>query len=167
MARVDMDLSHDKTQDDFTPVPPGEYDLKVMDSAVIESKSGLYLIAKLEYQVVSPPEYRGRKVWDQLNIKGLSSAANEDAVRIGREKLKTLATIGGHKNPNFIRDTEELHGMVVGAKIEVDGDYNRVKVYKKPQNGNGKAFTTKSTVPPEVAAQAQQVTQAKFPWQKA
>jgi hypothetical protein len=109
MARIDANLEHYEEQTDFSPIPPGEYLVVVSDSAVRESKNG-NMMAEFVFTVQTPAEYRNRRIWDRFVL------GNDVAM----SRLKTLAKVVGHKNPNFIRDTEELHGGVFVAKVKID-----------------------------------------------
>jgi hypothetical protein len=92
---------------------------------------------------------------------------NPEGEAVGLKKLKTLAVVSGHPDPNFIRDTDEFHGKrcQVRLKIEEDatGAYepkNKISAYK-PSTSNGKTSTIKSTVISSKAAQAEAVAEAE------
>lgn len=94
-------------------VPTGNYSVKVASAEVKETKAktGHYLQVGFR---ITEGEYEGSVLTDRLNINN----KNEDAVRIGLSALKTILTVGGHKNPNFIGDTDEMIGLELGIYVE-------------------------------------------------
>jgi hypothetical protein len=152
MATLNANLEGYQEQDDFSPVPPGEYLVKVVDSAVREAKTSSNRLAEFVFEIQGP-EYRNRRIWDRYVL------GNDVAM----SRLKTLAKCIGHRNPNFIRDTEELHGGMcrVRVKIEEQSGYDPKNVITsfKPANPQ-----PPPSVPPEVASQAQQ--KKPYPWEK-
>lgn len=143
MARLGADLSGSESQD-FQPLPPGDYVVKIIDSEVGGSKTGEYSQMVKWTLEVQGPTHAGRKLFDRMIIARASGFApptdpSKDPVRIGRAQLKTLAEKAGHPNPDFIGDTEELHGRVVTARVALskDGEYNEIKGYKDPPEGAG------------------------------
>lgn len=145
MAHINADLSQVDEQD-FSPVPPGEYEVTVVDSEVKSSKNdNPYL--NLEFEVFGP-SHQGRKLWERFMLQ------NE----IGLQRLKTLARVAGHPNPNYIGDSEELHGLMltVRVKIEEQEGYdpkNKITSFKARSNGGG-AQPVPQPAPPRQAQAA-------------
>jgi len=150
MARLNLDLSDYDAMDDFGPVPPGDYVVTVVNSEVTHSKAG-NLMAILTFEVAGPT-HAGRKLWDYYVLN------NDVAMR----RLKSLAQAGGHPNPNFIRDTEELHGLqcIVRVTVEEQEGYspkNKIVAFKptkKPDAAPASATQQRKSVPPWEAAQS-------------
>ena len=110
MAQVNANLQDYKTQDGFDPLPPGWYPARIIDSEIKEGSKGNYIRWTFE-----PIGFPGR-IWDTMSL------GNE----VSMQRLKTLATCAGHRNPNFIADTEELHGLtcMIRLKIQKDEGYD-------------------------------------------
>lgn len=109
--------------DGFDPIPPNWYNVSVTSSDIVETKAkdGKYI--KLEFTVIDG-EYKGRKIWENLNIIN----KNPVAVEIAQKALATLCRAVGKK---AIADTQELHGIAFQAKVKIipaQGDY-------PPKNG--------------------------------
>lgn len=157
MAQLNANLSQYEAQEDIKPLPPGEYHARVIDSEIRQGGNGPYI--RWTFQVIGHPN----RIWDVMSL------GNEVSLR----RLKTLATVSGHPNPNYIQDTEELHGLecVVRLKIEIDetGRYDAKNVitgFKPMKKGNG----SHPTVSPAVAAAAVQQpaekpARQKMPWE--
>jgi hypothetical protein len=154
MAQLNLDLSGYEPQGDFDPIPPGDYIIEVVDSDVSTSRAGNPM-AKFTFEVVGP-SHAGRKIWDHFVLN------NEVALR----RLKALAEAAGHKNPNYVRDTEELHGLrcEVRVAIEEQEGYppkNKISSYRRPRQTSTPAVPPPSqgrnverkSVPPWEAAQ--------------
>ncbi|GAB6038136.1 hypothetical protein JCM15519_26950 [Fundidesulfovibrio butyratiphilus] len=109
-----------------TPLlPAGEYPCVVTDSLLIKSRAGRPLL-KLVHEVTEGP-YAGRKIFDGVLLDH----------EPGLARLKMLAIKSGHPNPNFVSDSEELHGLRFVARLSVetgdDGETplrNQVRAYK-------------------------------------
>lgn len=115
--------------DDFEPIPAGHYLAILTDSEEVETKSGDGTFHKLCFEVQEPAEFKGRKLWDRLNLKNKSA----EAVRIAYGTLSALCRAVGVMQP---RDTQELHGLPVCVKVKLSkrkdtGDTtNEIAAYK-------------------------------------
>jgi len=164
MALLNANLEGFQEQDDFSPVPPGEYLVTIVDSEVKSAKSSGNPMAVFTFEILGPT-CRNRKLWDRFVL------GNEVAM----SRLKGLAKAVGHRNPNFIRDTEELHGLrcLVRVKIEEQDGYdpkNVVTSFKPLESGGqtqqGAPAATNQTCapPPPTAAGASPQARKPFPW---
>lgn len=108
MARLDADLSRYQAQTSFDPLPPGDYLVTVFDTEIKQSKSGNNMV-KVTLKVTDGP-LAGRMIWDQYVL------GNEVAMK----RLKALAVAGKHPHPDFIKDTDELHGLKLGIRVKVE-----------------------------------------------
>lgn len=129
MAKLNLDLTANKISSPslFTTVPEGEYSVVVSHAEVKENKAGNGHYIEVGYEVVEG-NLSGALIRDILNI----SNVNKDSERIGLDRLKTIATYTGAKNPNKIADTADFmnkKAFRVLVKLEDDGQYknNRVK----------------------------------------
>ena len=154
MTQVNQDLSNYSEQIGFDCLPAGWYEATVIDSEIKEGPKGPYI--NWTFEIIGHPN----RVWDVMSLSS----------DVSLQRLKTLAKCAGHSNPNYIADTEELHGLscMVRLKIERSEEYddkNRITAFKPIEDrkedpdaeadlgGNG----PKS--PPEVEKQ-------RMPWEK-
>jgi hypothetical protein len=158
-AQINANLSPYEGQLGFENLPPGWYRAKVAESTIKEGPKGNYIQWKM--QIVGKPN----NVWDNMSM------SNE----ISMKRLKGLAIACGHPNPNFIADTEELHGKecMVRLKIEEDPDgkyepKNVISAFKPVENGQP-AFTPGVNTPSPTSAPAPAASkqQPKMPWDRA
>lgn len=121
--KLDLDLSGVKTLSSKTVVPTGNYPLEIVGCEVKETKSGGGYYLQTDYKVLDG-EHKGSVLVDRHNIKN----ENEDAQRIGLATIKTILTVGGHKNPDSLKKTEDLMGLKFNAYIEeVDDSFQNDK----------------------------------------
>ena len=154
MAQLNANLTHYESETGFDVLAPGWYHARVVDSEIKQGDKGPYI--NWTYEIVGHPN----RVWDIMSL------GNE----VSMKRLKAMAVCAGHPNPNFIADTEELHGkeLMVRLKIEKDknGQYedkNKVSAFKPLAAGKDN--------PPAAAAAAQpaaaQTQKPVMPWEKA
>lgn len=147
MAHLDMSLSHVQEQSVFDPLPPGDYHVRIVDTALKESSNGnVYLNVEFE---VSGPDYAGRRLWDLFVL------SNEVAL----QRLKTLAKVSGHPNPDFIRDSDEFHGLQCRVRVRTEEQEgydpkNKISSYK-PVSGMGESGPSSPGVGTQVAQKKQ------------
>ena len=116
MAHIGQTLSLDNlpAPDNFEPLPPGNYGCEVIQSDVVDTKTGLGRQMKLTLKVTEG-EFEGRRVWANIMVRH----QNEMAQRIGQQVIASLISAAGI---GPIDDTEELHGIPVVAKIAIETD---------------------------------------------
>jgi len=122
-ALLNQDLSQYSAQD-FTPIPAGEYDFEINDTQVADTKTGKRMI-KASCKVLGPTQI-GRVVFENFLI----------GQEVAMIRLKTMATMAGHPRPDYIQDTQELHGLKFRANVGVKedsgyGPQNYIKTFKK------------------------------------
>lgn len=111
----------------FDPLPNGEYDFVIIDSEMKDTKAGDGQYLQLTLECCSEP-YKGRLVWDLLNLKN----PNAKAAEIAQRTLSAVCRAVGVLKPS---DSAELHGILFRAKVSIDkgnGGHepsNRVKTY--------------------------------------
>lgn len=161
MGQINANLQNYEEYEDLSPVPPGEYLVRVSDSVVKEAKSSGNIMAEFTMDILGPA-YAGRKLWDRFVLN------NDVALR----RMKTFAKAAGHRNPNFVKDTEEFHGLkvLVRVKIEEQDGYeakNVIAAYK-PANGYGTEKPVTSPPPPQPAqgSEPQEKPRSRRPWEK-
>lgn len=120
MARLEeaFDATGEEKLGNYEPLPYGWYNLNITKSELKDNSTKTGKFISLEFTVLDG-EYKGRKVWSNLNIKN----PNQVTVEIAR---KTLASICEACNKLQIQDTQELHGIPFQALLKIkqgSGDY--------------------------------------------
>jgi hypothetical protein len=110
---LQLDLQSVALMSSRVVVPTGNYPVRITKSELKETKAkgGYYIEVDFTIQA---GEHKGTAISDRLNIHN----SNQDTVRIALQKLKTIATVGGHKNPNFVGDTSELLNLGLNIYVE-------------------------------------------------
>jgi len=134
MSALNFDATTVDPVDDFSPIPAGEYVMAIIDSEMKPTKNGQGQYLQLTLQVLEG-EYKGRMVWDRLNLVN----PNQTVVEIARRTLSAICHAVGKLQ---VQDSAELHDIPMVVRVSVrpaDGQYdasNEVKAYKamqKPQ----------------------------------
>lgn len=124
------------TDDNFDPIPAGTYALEIKKTDWIETKAGDGHYLKLEMSVIKG-EYKGRKVWSNLNLDN----PNVQAVEISEKQVMQLVEqIHGEKRD--IESLKQLQKMLKGAAVKAkvgiqpaSGDYsaqNKIVTFNVP-----------------------------------
>jgi len=117
--------------DSFDPLPNGTYVVIISDTEMAPTKSGGKML-KLTLEVAEG-EYKGRKLWDQLNLVN----ANPKAVEIAQRTLSAICHAVGVLT---LTNSTELHHKPLVAKVRVKQDEgyepgNEVKGYSAFDGG--------------------------------
>ena len=112
---------------DFSPIPAGDYQVRITDTSLETTKSGTGQYIKLRMDVTGP-SHEGRVLWANLNIKNDSQKAEE----IGRQQLGAVMRAIGLDS---LQDTDQLAGGAMTVKVTVKqseqyGPSNEVKSFK-------------------------------------
>lgn len=115
----------------FDPIPSGDYPMMITESELKPTKKndGSYLQMTIE---VIDGQYKGRKVWERLNLDNPNETAREIAYR-------TLSAICHAVGKMQVADSSELHNLPFIGTVKfkpADGQYdagNEMKGYKKYQ----------------------------------
>lgn len=182
MAQLNLNLENTETQTAFEPLPAGDYLAQIVGSEIKESRSGTHYI-KFTWAILDE-KYRNRQVFENVSItnpQGKTYQPGGSPMEIGQRKLKTIAVCGNHPNPNFLKDTEELHGLPVILKLKVRhddqyGPQNDVKGYKQASTvgqgtplvpGNKQQPPPPQDLPSASPEQQADPTAAAPPWMQA
>lgn len=118
MAKLNLNLSSVELQKEgngFTLLEEGQYLASLVSAEVKDTKAGGARLA-LVFEVLDG-NFAGATFGDNLNIVNSSAKAQQ----IGLERLKTIATFIGVKNPNKIDDTDDLlNKSPILATLSVD-----------------------------------------------
>lgn len=148
----------------YTPIPIGEYMAMIVASEQKETKSGDGRYLNLTFEVLEPEEFKGRRVFDTLNLVN----KNPQTVEIAQRRLSSIQRCVGVIH---LRDSNELHNLPlvinVGIKPE-DGQYAAKNIIKGFARTDGKDLKDVVAAASPVAKQptsSQSATPLK-PWQK-
>lgn len=103
MADLGMDFDHTEVEiSDFSPMPPGDYELQVVEADVKANSKGTGMILSLKVEVINPPEHQGRFVFANINFRH----ENPTAQKIGQEELSKLCKAVGLEGK--LKDSDQL-----------------------------------------------------------
>jgi len=132
----------------------------VIDSEIKDGPKGNYI--DWTYEIVGKPN----RIWDVMSLSN----------SVSMSRLKSLAVACGLHNPNFIADTEELHGreFMVRLKIEEDenGQYepkNKATAFKAVEESCVKPVSFQQPrIDAHIASSktSTQSQQPRMPWEK-
>lgn len=102
-------------RDNLDPIPPGRYELEVVDSDLVQTKSGKGMLLKLQHRVTSG-QFENRRIFTQHNFQHENATAQE----IGQREIKNLCAAIGHMGP--LEDSNDLHGIPFMASVKIEQD---------------------------------------------
>jgi hypothetical protein len=146
ISELNFDAEQIQPQASFEPVPVGEYTVMITESDLKPTKSGDGRYLQLVYDILEG-DYKGRKIWDRLNLVNKNVTATE----IAQRALSAICHAVGVLHP---KQSEELHNKPFVVKVGIrpaSGDFcesNTIKGYS--------SIKTKQSNPPG----------AKRPWEK-
>lgn len=108
MGNLDFD-ANGVPPSSFEAIPIDDYTVAITESVIKDTKArdGKYIALTFE---VLDGEYKGRKVWTNLNIQN----PNPKAQQIGLGQLSEICRACGKMN---ISDTTQLHGIPIRIKV--------------------------------------------------
>ena len=118
------------------PLPDGDYALQVVSAEIKTTKGGRAIVCKFEIMD------KKRFVFNYFNFENSS----EQAVKIGLSQLKSFIQCAGKRLEDMGNDVTKLIGLMVIARLKIDGEYNRIS-YFKPYKGPQKRADGGSTMP--------------------
>lgn len=127
MAQINFNAAQVSPESQFTPVPNGDYPVVITESEMKPTRNGDGQYLQLVLEIIDGP-YKGRKVWDRLNLVN----SNSTAVEIAQRALSQICHAVNHLN---LQDSVDLHNKPLVAKLVVRqqpgyDDTNEVKEYK-------------------------------------
>ena len=103
----------------FTPVPLDDYEAMIVASEKKDTKSGTGSYLNLTIEIIGDNEFKGRKIFDTLNLVN----PNPQTVEIAQRRLSSIQRCVGVIH---LRDSNELHNipLVISVGIKpADGQY--------------------------------------------
>ncbi|MCQ4165107.1 DUF669 domain-containing protein [Tahibacter harae] len=155
-------------QQDFTPIPAGEYVAQIVDSEMKATKTNNGQYLNLTYSVLDGP-YKGRLLWTRLNLDNPSA----QTVQIAQQQLAAILHAVGlgpindsaqlHHKPHLIRVEFVPAGRDRKGNIR-ERDSNEIRGWKKleGQAPAGAGAQAQQQMP----LQHQQPTQNQVPQQQ-
>lgn len=106
------DLIVDDSPRDYSPIPDGWYDARIMGAELKTTKAGNGRFLSLRYDIIGG-DYAGRVVFGNVTINNKSATAES----IGRKQLSQIAMAGGMSA--LPKDSDELVGMDLKIKATI------------------------------------------------
>lgn len=161
MAMIgNFDATQVAPAEDIGTIPVGEYPMQITDSDLKPTKAGNGHRLELTFEVTDG-QYKGRKVWVNLNLDN----PNPKAVEIAQRELSAICHAVGKLQ---VSDSQELHYKPMLCRVDIEqsqgyADKNVIKAYKAAAGGAGNPPAQQSapqqTTAPSSAASAP-------PWQR-
>jgi hypothetical protein len=158
MAIFEFNAAEVEPVSDYTPLPVGDYKAVIVESEMKATKAGTGQYLQLTYDIVDG-EYKGRKLFDRLNLRN----PNQQAVQIAQRTLSAICRAVGVMN---LHDTAELHGKPIIIHVEIrpaKGEYaasNEIKKWSPIVPAGQNQFTPP---PAQQTAPTQQQTESQIP----
>lgn len=137
----------------FTPLPAGWYNAIITESEMKATKDGRGSYLQLQLVITSEGEFKGRVVFERLNLHN----ANQQAVEIARGQLSAICRAVGVMTP---QDSCELHNLPLMIRIACKKNDDTLEV-----NNIIKEYKAKGSVT-VASAQATGADSATVPWAK-
>jgi len=141
-----FDANEVEPAQDFEVIPAGKYTACIVASDATATKKGDGHYLEVELDILEG-DYKGRKLWDRLNLANPSARA----VEIARATLSSICRAVGVMQP---KDSGELHNkpLVIRVKAKKQKDtgdiYNEIAGYHKIDAQGGQPAQTTSDRPP-------------------
>ena len=164
MAELNFDSNDVEPTGNFEPLPLGEFLVMISASEMKPTKNGEGQYLQLTYDVIDG-EYKGRKVFDRLNLVN----KNEQAQEIAQRSLSAICRCVGVLHP---KNSEELHDKPMVIKLGIrpaSGEYqasNVVKGYFRTDGKDLKEVTEGDKPVGKAAPAAASGDKKSKPWQK-
>ena len=129
-------------------IPAGEYPAIITESDYVPTKGGTGMILKLTWTILDG-EYKGRKVFENLNLEN----KNPQAEQIAKASFNSILFACGIQS---VQDSSQLHGKPVLIKVKVKpetAEYSAKNEVKKHSPMSGAAPTGNGATPGFAAGQ--------------
>lgn len=137
-AMIVFNATQVQPQASFDPIPAGKYICQITESEIKPTKAGTGQQLVLTWEVLDG-EFKGRKIWDRLNI----SNPNKQAEQISQAALSAICHACGVMQ---LQDSSQLHAkpMRIRVTVEKSEGYeasNKVKGYEAVAGTSAPAFS--------------------------
>ena len=142
----------------FDPLPPGWYAMKATGSEWKETKAGPHqLVFTLEIDETYHPEFKGRRVWERLNLQHPKA----QVVEIAQRSLSAFSRATG---VTTWTDTDQLHGITVAVKVAVRPAKDGYDASNEPKGYDAVSVRLGGSSAPSPGASAPAPADGKAPW---
>ncbi len=164
MAQLNQafDATQVQPMEEFKPLPEGDYLAIIESSEMKPTKAGTGMYLELTFQVIDPDLYKGRKLWERLNLQNQS----QKTVEIAQRAFSAICHAAGVLNVN---DSEQLHNIPMSLSVGIDkkdSDHNVIKAFKSA-SASAPAMAPAANTAPPFAQQTAPVQQQAVPVQQA
>lgn len=118
MAKLTFDAANVEPAGDYEAIPPGRYNLMIIDSDMVPTKKGDGHYLKLTFKILEG-NHAGRLLWSNLNLDN----PNTKAVEIAQRELSAICRAIDLKG-GVEEDTEELHNIPLSAQVKIRPEQN-------------------------------------------
>jgi hypothetical protein len=114
MPIIDFDVTtyEPQVKSSFEPLPPGDYQAIISDSALKTTKAGTGEYIELTMQITDG-QYSGRRIWERMNVSNPNKVAEE----IARSQLNAIRGALGIAK---LESTEQLHDKPFVLSLDID-----------------------------------------------
>lgn len=128
MAQITFDASGIAPETPRELLPPDRYPVQIVQSEMRPTKAGDGQMLWIEMDIIDGA-YRGRKIWDQLNLVNRSEIAQE----IAQRRLSAICHAVGQVQ---VTDSQQLHfkPMLCTLRVEPAGPDKKTGVHREAQN---------------------------------
>ena len=158
-----FDANNVPAQQEFSALPEGLYNAIITNTQEKPTKTGTGSYLELAMEILDGP-YKGRKLWDRLNLNN----PNQTAVEIAQRALGAICRAVVVPRPN---DSAELHNRPLRIKVAVELDdrkreSNTIKKYEAIAGFGGQQAAAPAQQLPafQQPAPTAQPQQAAAPW---
>ena len=146
----------------YEVLPKGQYLAIAIASEMKETKNRTGEYLQITFEVIDG-DYKGRKLFERLNIKNVNKTAEDIAQR-------ALSALCRATNVMMLTDSDQLHDIPVVLDVIVEpakgeyGESNRIKGYS---SANGVVDTgAKTQAPPQPKPESKQTQASTPPWKR-
>lgn len=153
MAQFSFNATEVEPSSGFSPIPAGKYLAIITEDEMKETRSGNGQYLKLTFEIIDG-EYKGRKLWVNLNLVN----SNMKAVEIARADLSAICRAVGVLQ---LQDTVQLYNlpMVITVKCKKDPETDEMR-------NEIKGYEAKVAYAPSAPASAPAPQTGSLPWAK-
>ena len=162
MALLNFNTANEEEMDDFTAIPPADYNVQIVKSELKDTQSGDGKRLNFQFKVLDG-KFKGRIIFTGLNLVN----PNPTAVEISRKELTSICKACGKTE---VEDSSELHNIPLTVSVKIkpaQGNYseqNQITKYM-PYSGVDGASASSSTKNDGKDAGAESGDDGKMPWE--
>lgn len=151
MAQISFNATEVEPSTGYSAIPAGKYLAVITEDEMKETRSGGGQYLKLTFEIIEG-EYKGRKLWVNLNLIN----ANPKAVEIARADLSAICRA---VNVMQLQDTVQLYNLplVINVKCKKNAETDEMQ-------NEVKGYEAKTSYAPNAAPAAPAPQTGSLPW---